>query len=360
MVLFIFWVIWEVWSSNHKNSNNLRKKKEIHDKFWKREINKNLSIIDRNTDIINHHLNKIHDDYFTYYIENAVKDCIIDIGNAEWNYDIIKWWEYLSNWTPPTSEYKVLKNHLINLFNRRKEEIRSENKKRREKEEAKKQIIIKEKSSFIEGKYDSLIEKFYTITDRKVSILDDYGDKNWDELENQLYTVICKIGKLEWFPEASVREWKKSKYIGSEELRELMNSLRVKFKLFHKNQNSSYKQLDLEDISTMSWIDFEVYVWKLFNDIWYSITWTSASWDQWADLIASKNWKTTIIQVKRYNSNVWNKAVQEVIWAIKYYNWDNWCVVTNSKYTKSAKELAQKNNIILIEWYDLNKLNNYF
>jgi len=59
------------------------------------------------------------------------------------------------------------------------------------------------------------------------------------------------------------------------------------------------------------------------------------------DLIAKKNGRTYIIQAKRYQGTVGNKAVQEVIAAVSYYNGDEGWVVTNSTFTPSAVALAQ-------------------
>ena len=47
--------------------------------------------------------------------------------------------------------------------------------------------------------------------------------------------------------------------------------------------------------------------------------------------------------------------MQEVASAIKYYAGDEGWVITNSEFTKSAKELAQKNKIILMNGWELKK-----
>lgn len=67
-----------------------------------------------------------------------------------------------------------------------------------------------------------------------------------------------------------------------------------------------------------------------------------------ADVIAYKDNKKYVIQVKFYNNPVGNKAVQEVVGAIGMYKADKGIVVTNSTFTTSAIELANANNIELI------------
>jgi len=68
-----------------------------------------------------------------------------------------------------------------------------------------------------------------------------------------------------------------------------------------------------------------------------------------ADVIAYKDDIKYVIQVKFYNNPVGNKAVQEVVGAIGMYKADKGIVVTNSTFTSSAVELANANNIELVD-----------
>jgi restriction system protein len=70
-------------------------------------------------------------------------------------------------------------------------------------------------------------------------------------------------------------------------------------------------------------------------------------------LIAKRNGKTIVIQAKRYEGSVGNRAVQEVVGAIKFYGADEGCVITSGTFTSSAKALAQKNNVKLIDGHAL-------
>ena len=71
----------------------------------------------------------------------------------------------------------------------------------------------------------------------------------------------------------------------------------------------------------------------------------------------------TVVQAKRYFNKVSNKAVQEVVASMKYYNATSGIVVTNNYFTKSAIEFAEANNIKLwdrdklIEVLDIYKIN---
>ena len=74
-----------------------------------------------------------------------------------------------------------------------------------------------------------------------------------------------------------------------------------------------------------------------------------------ADVIAHKDNIKYVIQAKFYNGSVGNKAVQEVVASIGMYNADKGIVVTNSTFTSSAVELAQANNIELIDGEKIEK-----
>ena len=74
-----------------------------------------------------------------------------------------------------------------------------------------------------------------------------------------------------------------------------------------------------------------------------------------ADVIAYKDNIKYVIQVKFYNNPVGNKAVQEVVGAIGMYKADKGIVVTNSTFTPSAIELAQANNIELVNGESIEK-----
>lgn len=74
---------------------------------------------------------------------------------------------------------------------------------------------------------------------------------------------------------------------------------------------------------------------------------TKSSGDQGVDVIAMKNGIRYAIQCKRYSQNVGNRAVQEVLAGKEYYDCSVGIVMTNSYFTKSAIDLAEKTGIIL-------------
>ncbi|MEH7272628.1 restriction endonuclease, partial [Neobacillus vireti] len=72
------------------------------------------------------------------------------------------------------------------------------------------------------------------------------------------------------------------------------------------------------------------------------------SGDFGADLLLKKDRKKIVVQAKRYSKDVGIKAVQEVMGARSYYKADEAWVVSNSYFTKAARELARNGNVALV------------
>ena len=110
------------------------------------------------------------------------------------------------------------------------------------------------------------------------------------------------------------------------------------------------------DTSDMNGETYEAYVAALLSERGFKVQLTKATGDQGVDILAEKSKITIAIQCKRYSKKVGNFAVQEVISGMKFYNANIGAVVTNSKFTQSAIELANVSGIILIHDSELDKL----
>lgn len=95
-------------------------------------------------------------------------------------------------------------------------------------------------------------------------------------------------------------------------------------------------------------IEYELFCADILRSTGWQVSPTKTSGDQGADLIAIKSKRVLLIQCKLYTKPVGNKAVQEVVSALKYYGGNEGAVVTNSEFTTSAKRLANANCIKLI------------
>lgn len=202
--------------------------------------------------------------------------------------------------------------------------------------------------------HTALVDKFLDITERKVSLLDDYGDENWDALPKELEEVLLKIARDD---NDGIDDIEAIKYLygfknkdvflhlhGKSHLREKYllrkSNLESEFRSYHESREG---QTNPPDFADLSGIDFETYLAKLLSEHGFEdIRGTSATGDQGADLIAKRNGKTIVIQAKRYQGSVGNRAVQEVAGAIKFYGADEGWVITSGTFTSSAKALAQK------------------
>ena len=117
---------------------------------------------------------------------------------------------------------------------------------------------------------------------------------------------------------------------------------------------SEEKKNNLEYIDHLEGLEFEEYIKQLLIKLNYkNVKKTKASGDFGVDILAEKDGITYAIQCKNYSSPLSNKCIQEAYSGKQYYNCHVGLVVTNSYFTQHAKELAQKNGIIL---WDRDKL----
>ena len=224
---------------------------------------------------------------------------------------------------------------------------------------------FKKQADTILTKNSDLVDRFLEIAERKISILDEYGDENWDALPDEIHKCLTKIAKRE--PPFDVSKLdSKSKL--PPRLLELMGGynqpcarlaakdLDSRFRAYHAAARKKSPNT-VQDFSVLTGIDFETYVAKLLREAGFeSVVGTPASGDQGADLIARRNGRTIAIQAKCYRGSVGNGAVQEIVGALRFYRADEGWVVTNSTFTTSARALAQANGIRLIDGNDLKDL----
>lgn len=116
------------------------------------------------------------------------------------------------------------------------------------------------------------------------------------------------------------------------------------------------KRSGINEIDSMDGVQFEHYLKLLFEARGYHVKTTATSGDFGADLILMKDGVKTVVQAKRYSKPVGVKAVQEVIPSMKMYGANQAWVVSNSTYTKAAKELAKTHQVVLLGRSELIKL----
>ena len=103
----------------------------------------------------------------------------------------------------------------------------------------------------------------------------------------------------------------------------------------------------IEEVDLMTGLEFENFIAKLFERMGYESEVTKSSGDQGIDVLAKKGDCLIAIQAKCYSVVVGNHAIMEAVAGKNFYKADKCMVVTNNMFTKSAKELANANGVIL-------------
>jgi restriction system protein len=102
------------------------------------------------------------------------------------------------------------------------------------------------------------------------------------------------------------------------------------------------------EIDRMSGHEFEAKLGIMFRRLGYRAEIVgSKGGDFGGDLVVSKNGTRTVVQAKCWKNNVGVKAIQEAVAAKAMYRAEEAMVVTNSRFTKQAQELARKNCVKL-------------
>ena len=270
--------------------------------------------------------------------------------------------EYSLRWQNGTTLPKDTRRQLLRVVRERLLQREIETKKEREakekdREAKEKEREVKEKVAEHEAaegllaKHSDTVNTFLAIAERKVSVLDEYGDERFHLLPNLVDDCVAKIagreGEREMYIRAELKKggiWLHKRH---KELLQLRKMLPAIFAKYHEEQEG--KKKTIKELASLSGIDFETAVAGVLLGRGWHVSATAATGDQGADIIATKGERRVIIQAKRYSGAVGNKAVQEVVGAIPFYGGTEGCVVTNSTFTPAARALAQKNNIRLID-----------
>lgn len=218
-------------------------------------------------------------------------------------------------------------------------------------------------------KHSVLVSKFLDIAERKVSVLDDYGDEKWEALGKEIEILLTKTAKNDNEDLNSVKRWL-FKPIKLEDRRRffrmlsnqgsllskyfnLKARLKSEFEVHHENCRTGNSSGEFEGLTGQ---EFETHLARMLAEHGFEdIRGTPTTGDQGADLIASRSGRTIVIQAKRYEGSVGNRAVQEVAGAVNFYGADEGWVVTSGSFTQAAKALAQKNNVTLVDGHALRR-----
>lgn len=113
-------------------------------------------------------------------------------------------------------------------------------------------------------------------------------------------------------------------------------------------------------LKDLSGTDFENLLYRLYEKMGYTVQHSGKSGDQGGDLVITKKGNRIVVQAKRYQYPVNNKAIQEAVAAKRIYNCERATVVTTSDFTNGGLELAKANNVYLINGKKLKELLIYY
>jgi restriction system protein len=182
---------------------------------------------------------------------------------------------------------------------------------------------------------------------RRVHMLspDEYGNVSDESWEKHLNHFIKKV----LLPEL---ERKKVDHLVTADTKRQLKRLRKRInRIIDRYQPVSQSKANKGDL--LAGREYEVYCKRILEDAGWSVVLTPGSGDQGADIIAEKDGMRVVIQCKFYNGSVGNKAVQEAYAAAGFQDAHYAVVTTNSIFTKSALQLAHKNNVVLMHHEDL-------
>jgi hypothetical protein len=143
-------------------------------------------------------------------------------------------------------------------------------------------------------KHRELIDKFLTIAERKVSLLDDYGEENWEVLPVEIVGCLKKIAQREGLP---IHYWRTAQKLAREGNPDYLSSLDLGesyqllgerldqlFREYH--QEPKAKSTSSTNFDDLSGVEFETRIAKTIKERGFlDVRGTAGTGDQRADLI---------------------------------------------------------------------------
>ena len=137
----------------------------------------------------------------------------------------------------------------------------------------------------------------------------------------------------------------------SKRLEAVKKALTVRHDQRHELMSSA--QYQREQLLQRNWkamrdTEWEEYLAEICRALGGTVEMTKTVGDQGVDLIVQYGPKRIAVQAKGYHNSVSNSAVQQVVAGMVLYGCNACAVITNSRFTASAKELAASNGCVLI------------
>ncbi|HEY0984472.1 restriction endonuclease [Schlesneria sp.] len=137
----------------------------------------------------------------------------------------------------------------------------------------------------------------------------------------------------------------------SRRLSQELHSARLSHQQAQVMASSHYRRTLLlnEDWRAMRSVQLEDFLARVFTELGYAVEPTKTTGDQGVDLVISRSGKRIAVQVKGYEGSVSNAAVQEAHAGMSHYQCHFSCAITNSTFTRGARDLARSVRCSLID-----------
>ncbi len=196
--------------------------------------------------------------------------------------------------------------------------------------------MFKEVASIIENDFQKIAAAY-----RKTVTENAFGKKNYDKFIPQFTEYLYENSEKmqEWVEE---NNWNYDDFTDAY-IEHAAPGLIEAFELMLQDRDEK-----MEFSESMDPYEYEQFCAKEFTKAGWNAKTTKASSDQGVDVIAKKGDIKLVAQCKKFTKAVGNKAVQEIVAGIKYYQADMGIVIAPNSFTKSAEKLAAANKIKLI------------
>ena len=199
-----------------------------------------------------------------------------------------------------------------------------------------------------------LIEKFLEIAERKVSVIDEYGEDSWGSLPAEVIRLVEKVALRQGavpsvlskllldegpdypFPAVSENRWQEFAASAGAGLLQCAVLADRAFRQQHDKRFGSHVEKLLRDAGFVDVRD------------------TEASGR--SELIAQKSGRTVLIVAKRCGTLVDTNVVFDAGWEKSLHKTDEAWVVTNSSFTAAARNVAHKKGVRLFDGHALASL----
>ena len=231
-----------------------------------------------------------------------------------------------------------------------------------DKEQEKKEEIIRESEKkelkYEEELLEELTEELEAIIKKEIKVIatayrksvtsNSFGKKNYDKFIPELleflednYNIFKELEEYHDVDAGSLT---------------IENEDSINFLISLIEEDIEKLNLDSEYSDDMDPFDYEHYCASEFNKTGWEAKATQGSSDQGVDVKATKGGIVLVAQCKKFAKPVGNKAVQEVVAGMKYYEANKGVVIAPNGFTNSAEKLAEANNIKLIHHNEIKDL----